>query len=79
MQTALPGTPKFCCDAAYCASAKSADGGLKLSDNVDLSAPAEINAWPARQIAEMAVEFGQESDITVLTLTLSPQGVLVPA
>jgi hypothetical protein len=34
-----------------------------------------ISAQPARKIAEQAVAFGQEDDITVLTLSLAPVGV----
>jgi serine phosphatase RsbU (regulator of sigma subunit) len=36
---------------------------------------ARISAEPAEKVAQTAREFGQEDDITVLTLTFSPVGV----
>jgi hypothetical protein len=52
--------------------ARNADGELFGFDRAQ-----EISGQPAAQIAEAAARFGQEDDITVLTIALSPVGTAV--
>ena len=52
--------------------ARNADGELFGFDRAQ-----EISGKPAAQIAEAAARFGQEDDITVLTIALSPVATAV--